>query len=162
VQRHACTGDRPPSIDLAGERRLGEFCSDLIADGTVRTAHDVADGGLAVALTEMCFASNVGCRVEVETAGRSDVALFGESGCRIVIAVAAGEGAGIEARAAAADVACRRLGTSGGDAVRIAESGSGRVLVDVRIERLRSAWDATLPAIAHADTPQAKRAAAGG
>ena len=160
--RHGRTGNHPPAIDLAGERRLGEFCSDLIGAGAVRSAHDVSDGGIAVALTEMCLASGIGCRVDVDLPSRADLALFGESGCRILVAVAAGEGAAIEARAGAAGVACRRLGTGGGDAIRIRDARSARMLIDVKLERLRAAWEATLPTIAHADAPESVRAAAGG
>jgi phosphoribosylformylglycinamidine synthase subunit PurL len=151
AQRHGKTGDRPPAIDLSAERRLGELCSDLIAEGLVASAHDVSDGGLAVALTEMGLASRTGCRVEIDARGRADVALFGESGCRILVAVDAAQAASLEARAASVGVACRRLGTSGGKSIRIA--AGGKVLVDANLEQLRQGWDATLPAISHADAP---------
>ncbi|MFN2375864.1 MAG: phosphoribosylformylglycinamidine synthase subunit PurL [Candidatus Binatia bacterium] len=160
ASRHALTGDRPPAIDLVAERRLGEFCSDLIAEGLVRSAHDVADGGLAVAVSEMCLASSMGCSIAVEVTGRRDLALFGESGCRILVAVEAATVGILETRAAAAGVACRRLGRSGGDSVRISDSAA--VLVDVQLDVLRAGWEGTLPAIAHGDAREAVRAAAGG
>src|SRR5262249_60423628 len=50
----------PPPVDLAVERRNGELVRGLIQDGTVRTVHDLADGGLAAAAAEMALASNVG------------------------------------------------------------------------------------------------------
>jgi phosphoribosylformylglycinamidine (FGAM) synthase-like enzyme len=159
AQRHGKTGDRPPAIDLAAERKLGELVSGLIAGGTLRSAHDVSDGGLAVSLTEMCLLGKTGCRVSVPVTGRTDVALFGESGCRILVSAPADAAAEVEKAAAAAGVSCSRLGTSGGDAVRI-ETG-GKATVDVKLSRIRDAWEATLPAIAHADLPEAARAAAG-
>ena len=151
--RHGRTGDRPPVIDLAGERRTGELCADLIAEGIVGCAHDVADGGLAVAVTEMCFAADIGADLAIDAGARADVALFGESGCRILVAVAPAQAATVRERAAAAGVACRLLGSSGGSTLRIRDHKDGAVFVDVALGRLRSGWEATLPAIAHADTP---------
>jgi phosphoribosylformylglycinamidine synthase II len=159
AQRHGQTGDRPPAIDLAAERSLGECVADLIAAGTVRSAHDVSDGGLAVALTEMALLGKTGLRVSLAGGGRADLALFGESGCRVLVSVAADAAAAVEKAATDAGVACARLGTSGGDSIRI-EAG-GRALVDIKLSRIREAWEATLPAIAHADLPEAARAAAG-
>ncbi|MBI5503851.1 MAG: phosphoribosylformylglycinamidine synthase subunit PurL [Deltaproteobacteria bacterium] len=149
-QRFAVTGDHPPKVDMAAEQRAGELCRSLIADGVVRCAHDVADGGLAVALAEMCFAGGVGMSVAVPVAGRSDTALFGESGARIVVAVAAADTSRVEQRAAAAGVPCIRLGQSGGARLVIsaaAPSPAG-VLLDVATENLQTGWQATLPAIA--------------
>ena len=162
IQRHGLTGDRPPAIDLAGERRLGEFCSDLIAQGVVHCAHDVADGGLAVALTEMGLAAGVGCEVDLVVAGRADVALFGESGCRILVAVPEADRAGVESRAKQAGVACCSLGTTGGDAIRISASGGKIVLVSQSLDAIRQGWEATLPAIAVADAVKPARSAVGG
>jgi len=159
--RHGKTGDRPPAIDLAAERRVGELCSDLIAEGITRSAHDVADGGLAIALAEMSLTSDIGCRVDIALAGRADLALFGESGCRILVAVEPGAAAQVEARARAAGVSCRSLGASGGERVTVRDAATGKSLIDAAIVQLRRGWEATLPAIAHADAPEAVRAAGG-
>jgi phosphoribosylformylglycinamidine synthase len=159
--RHGKTGDRPPAIDLAAERRLGELCCDLIAEGVTRSAHDVADGGLAIALAEMSLTSRIGCRVDARMSGRADVALFGESGCRILLAVEPGAAAKVEARARAAGVSCRNLGTTGGERVTVRDGATGKILIDASLVQLRTGWEATLPAIAHADAPEAARAAGG-
>lgn len=50
----------PPPVDLAEERRLGELVRDLIAAGDVTAVHDVSDGGLLVAVTEMALAGGIG------------------------------------------------------------------------------------------------------
>jgi len=58
-----CHGSRdgpPPQVDLAAERRVGEFVRQLIAEGRVSAVHDVSDGGVLVALAEMALASGVG------------------------------------------------------------------------------------------------------
>src|SRR3546814_4869560 len=54
----------PPPVDLAGERRNGDFVRSLIADGKVSAVHDCADGGLLVAVTEMALAGNIGAILE--------------------------------------------------------------------------------------------------
>ncbi len=46
----------PPPVDLAAERRNGDFVRALILDGTVRACHDLSDGGLLVAVAEMAMA----------------------------------------------------------------------------------------------------------
>ena len=160
--RHGKTGDRPPAVDLAAERRLGELCAGLIAAGVVTSAHDVADGGLAIAISEMCLASGVGSLISLEFSGRADVALFGESGTRILVAVPAGRVTEVESRARANRVSTVRLGTTGGDTIRIRDLKADRMLVEARLETLRSRWEETLPAISHADAPEPARASAGG
>ena len=56
----------PPPVDLAAERRNGEFVASLIRDGKVSAVHDLSDGGLAVALAEMAMAGGIGASVEAE------------------------------------------------------------------------------------------------
>ena len=47
----------PPPVDLAAERRNGDFVRSMIRDGLVAACHDVSDGGLLVALAEMAIAA---------------------------------------------------------------------------------------------------------
>ena len=54
----------PPPVDLAAERRNGEFVRALIRDGIVTAVHDVSDGGLLVALAEMAMASGIGAELD--------------------------------------------------------------------------------------------------
>jgi phosphoribosylformylglycinamidine synthase len=86
----------PPAIDLAAEKRLQECLVALAATGTVRSAHDVSDGGIAVALAESCFASasrhvvpQLSARVRLPAeSSPAEYALFGERGARAVVSVA--------------------------------------------------------------------------
>jgi len=157
-QRFGVTGDQPPKVDMPAERRAGELCRALIADGIVSCAHDVADGGLAVALAEMCFAGAVGMRAAVAVGARADTALFGESGARILVAVARERAFEVEQRAALAQVPCTRLGESGGTRLVIAAAASHDVLIDAAIEELQAGWRSTLPAIAEGRYLPARRA----
>ncbi|MEO1044162.1 MAG: phosphoribosylformylglycinamidine synthase subunit PurL [Pseudomonadota bacterium] len=57
---HGLSTGRAPKVDLKAERRTGEFVKALIAKELLHAVHDVSDGGIAVALAEMCLASNLG------------------------------------------------------------------------------------------------------
>src|SRR5271163_1384382 len=54
----------PPPVDLAAERRHGDFVRELIRDGSVTAVHDISDGGLVIALAEMAMASGIGAVLE--------------------------------------------------------------------------------------------------
>jgi phosphoribosylformylglycinamidine (FGAM) synthase-like enzyme len=107
----------------------------------------------------MTFASGMGCRIEspAAAAGRKDLALFGESGCRILIVFDEARTGEIEAAARNAGVPYRRLGATGGDRLTIV--CGGETWIDQSVAALKDAWEATLPAIAHADLPEERRAA---
>ena len=73
----------PPPVDLAAERRNGEFVASLIRKATVSAVHDLSDGGLAVALAEMAMAGGIGASVEAQ--GLSHAFFFGEDQGRYVL-----------------------------------------------------------------------------
>ena len=107
----------PPPVDLAAERRNGDFLRGLIQAGRVRTAHDLSEGGLAVALAEMAMASGLGARIVALPAGPSHAVLFGEDQARYLVAVAPAETAALLDEAKAAGVPLARLGVTGGDSL---------------------------------------------
>jgi phosphoribosylformylglycinamidine synthase len=87
---HGVISGRPPLIDLALEKRLQVFLRDCIAAGLVASAHDLSDGGLAVAVAEGCIASGLGARLRLPAgAARLDHLLFAEGGARILVSVPA-------------------------------------------------------------------------
>ena len=117
-------GTAPP-VDLAKERAHAEFVRQLIQDSKVNAVHDVADGGLLVALTEMALASGRGC--VVEEIGDAFTA-FGEDQARYVVTSATAD------RIQAAGIPMTRIGTVCGTAV----TGPG---FDVALTQLRAAHD---------------------
>jgi phosphoribosylformylglycinamidine synthase II len=150
--RHGLRGDRPPAIDLAGERALARATVEMIEQGHVCVAHDVSDGGIGIAVAEMCLEGpGIGCTVELPAEDRHDVALFGESGCRVLVAAEARVLPAVEAVARSHGVAHRVLGETGGRRLVIHArqlDGTSRCLVDLELERLREGREATLPTIA--------------
>jgi phosphoribosylformylglycinamidine synthase II len=149
--RHGLRGDRPPVVDLVAEKALSDLCATLVEMGLCGTAHDISDGGIAVTLAEMCLeGSGIGCSVDLRSEERADVALFGESGCRIVLALVPDVVTEVGHRAAAAGVPFRVIGTTGGDHLRITvgTTSAGTLQLDVSLHDLQDRREATLPAIA--------------
>ncbi|WP_374309226.1 phosphoribosylformylglycinamidine synthase subunit PurL [Dongia sp.] len=131
----------PPPVDLKAERRNGDFLRGLIVAGDITTCHDVADGGLLVAVAEMAMAGQVGVTL---TTPQTDVPShgywFGEDQARYVIAVPSAAAAGIEAKAKAAGVPIEKIGETGGDAVVL----DGRKMT---IQDLKQSHEAFLPTL---------------
>jgi phosphoribosylformylglycinamidine synthase len=130
----------PPPVDLAAERRHGELVARAIASGRVRACHDLSDGGLAVALAEMCLAAEMGAELMVPADVISRVGwLFGEEQGRYLLAVAEGAAAELLAEAAAAGVLVRAVGRTGGDALTLEGEGA------ISLAELRRAHEGWLP-----------------
>ena len=119
---HGREDGAPPPVNLAKERTHAEFVRQLIHDGKVNAVHDVADGGLLIALTEMALASGHGC--VLEEIGDAFTA-FGEDQARYVVTSA------IADRIQAAGIPMTRIGTVGGKAV--AGPGFDIAVADLRL-----------------------------
>jgi phosphoribosylformylglycinamidine synthase len=110
----------PPPVDLAAERRNGDFVRGLIAQGRVGAVHDLSDGGLAVAIAEMAMASGRGAALEAAPAAMPAHAFwFGEDQARYVVTARPEDAAALVEAARAAGVAMTRLGTVGGGEIRL-------------------------------------------
>jgi phosphoribosylformylglycinamidine synthase len=133
-----------PPFDLAAVRAALELLRDAVRSGTVRSAHDVSDGGLACCLAESAIAGGVGVTVNLEPLLRrervdSETALFGEGPGGVVVS---GEREALmQLSAQAAGIGFLALGTVGGDAVRIA-AGDGTI--DVSVEEAGRLFDSAL------------------
>jgi phosphoribosylformylglycinamidine synthase len=128
-----------PPVDLAVERRNGEFVRRLIESGDVDTAHDISDGGLLVALAEMAIAKGIGA----EISGGSSEAIafcFGEDQGRYLVCVPHAAANRIVAAAGAAGVPATLLGRTGGDKIAVAGNGG------MTVATLRGAHEAWFPA----------------
>jgi phosphoribosylformylglycinamidine synthase subunit PurL len=125
----------PPPVDLAAERRHGEFVRAMIEEALVTAAHDVSDGGLLVALAEMAMASGVGAVLETPSGIAAHAFWFGEDQARYVIAAKSAEP--IIERAKAAGVPLTRLGATGGAVLSLAGE---RPLAVSDLKRRFEAW----------------------
>jgi len=130
----------PPPVDLAVERRNGDFVRGLIRSGKVTTVHDCSDGGLAVAVAEMAMAGDIGVSFDTLPADiPAHAFLFGEDQARYVIAADAVTIDAVAAEAKAAGVPFRKLGVAGGDAINIPGE------TPARVADLRNGHDNWLP-----------------
>jgi phosphoribosylformylglycinamidine synthase len=133
-------------VDLDAEARLQRLLEPGVREGSIETAHDVSDGGLAVALAECTFTAPdrrcVGARVELADAIRPDALLFGESTGRVVVATP-DPGALLE-RARAQRVPARRIGETGGDRLEIGAPGAAP-WIDRPVAVLRDLWKRAIP-----------------
>ncbi|TIU37429.1 MAG: phosphoribosylformylglycinamidine synthase II, partial [Mesorhizobium sp.] len=82
---HSRADGPPPPVDLAHEKRVGDHVRTLIASGIVTAAHDVSDGGLAIALAEMAMASGIGATIPGLTGTDPIPVWFGEDQGRYLL-----------------------------------------------------------------------------
>ncbi|MFI5395142.1 MAG: phosphoribosylformylglycinamidine synthase subunit PurL [Candidatus Binatia bacterium] len=131
----------PPWIDLAVEKQVQHVCAAAIAEGLVRSAHDVSDGGLAVALAECCISAPEhprGAVIDLQGDIRPDALLFGESQSRIIVSLRRQHLSRLRELAAAADVPLTVLGEVRGRRLVISP------LIDVELEDLSRMWSGAL------------------
>jgi phosphoribosylformylglycinamidine synthase len=121
-------GGPPPRIDLDAEVRLQRLVLELARAHILSSAHDVSDGGLAVALAECCTTGPafVGAEVTLEGESRAG-ALFGEAPTRVVVSLPSAAEPDLARRAKAAGVPMRVLGRTTG-AARLLVKGGAHVL----------------------------------
>jgi phosphoribosylformylglycinamidine synthase II len=135
----------PPPIDLAAERRLIDALVSLAAERAISSAHDVSDGGLAVAIAEACFAGD-GLSAEIDlgtSTAPSEAALFGERGARVVVSVAPASLARVQQIAAQYDVQVSQIGRVTHGEFRIQLNGV--VVIQGQSDSFRQAWSESLP-----------------
>jgi phosphoribosylformylglycinamidine synthase II len=136
---HGHLGGRPPEPDLDAERRLAGLLAAAAEAGVLSAAHDLSDGGLAVALAESCLRGETGCVVTVP--GEEFTSLFSESAGRAIVAVRPGGQTAFDQLRAAHDVPGVRLGTVGGDSLVCAG------LFAIGLDELAAVHTRTLPAL---------------
>ena len=127
----------PPAVDLEAERAVGAFLRSQMAEGVIAAAHDIADGGLLVAVADMLIAGNVGAEMAVPDTDAHGWA-FGEDQARYVVAVsnadafiAAAEAASISVRPCGKTIAAAELKLEDSDTISV--------------EELSTAYEACLP-----------------
>ncbi len=128
-----------PALDLEAERALIRLLVELAEGSRLASAHDVSDGGLAVALAESAFRGGRGFSAELPAPpARVSSLLFGESTGRCVISFRPEAEAAVRDLAVSRGVPFQRIGRVGGDSVSV--SAGGRRLFDLPLETLRREW----------------------
>ncbi len=141
---HGRKEGRPPQTDLAAEVALQSALRDAIREGLIRSAHDCAEGGIAVALAESCISGPalVGADIQLPDDGRrNDESLFNEAPGRILVSASPEHRTVLQKHFADRGVPVLRVGTTGGPDLSLRVHGS-----DYRwpLARLHTAWDRSL------------------
>jgi phosphoribosylformylglycinamidine synthase len=144
---HGQERGRPPVVDLDLEKAVSRVVREAVRAGELHSAHDLSDGGLAVALAEIIFAP--GGRLGLDLglaapAGRLDALLFGEAGARFVVTLPPGSVTALERRASRGGVDLLDLGRVGTDRLRL--KIEQEAVLDHDLTDLRRVWAEALPA----------------
>jgi len=142
---HGRKAGRVPALDFAREKAVQDAVRSLIRSRLVKSAHDCSEGGLGVTLAESCLTNReepIGATIQLGE-GRAEILLFNESQSRIVITTK-----GTNAGAALAllqwrGIPARRLGTVGGDTLKINAGGEELAWP---VAELQQAWTGSIPA----------------
>jgi phosphoribosylformylglycinamidine synthase len=132
-------------VDLEDELALQSIVSDAIRAGLIKSAHDISDGGLAIALAECCYSTiqrpAIGAVVRIPSHLEVVKDLFGEYCSRIILTTT--QAAEIMQRAERAGLRCSEIGKVGGS--RFMLEYEGERAVDVVVDELEAVWRRTLP-----------------
>ena len=133
-----------PAFDLETEYQVQQSIKQLIAGKLIQSAHDVADGGLYIALLESAMPKNLGFAIKTDAAFRKDAYLFGESQSRVVVSVSAEKQQALEEALAGVNVPFTVLGQVTGGVCRIDEE------IFHSVAEIKSLYDTTLEKIMNA------------
>jgi phosphoribosylformylglycinamidine synthase len=126
-------------VDLAHEKKVGDFVRDLIQDGLATAVHDVSSGGLALAIAEMAMASGIGAKLTQLNDENPIATFFGEDQGRYVVTIREENLDAVQERAKALGIFAPFVGRTGGNNVVLGEARP------VAIEELRSAHESWFP-----------------
>jgi phosphoribosylformylglycinamidine synthase len=153
--RHGLKTGDAPALDLEAEKKLQNFVRAQIRAGHVSAAHDLSEGGLLVALSEMLFAPHKTFGADLDlTAAKSDglrldTLLFGESQGRVLLAIKPTHIRNFHRAAEAAGVPAHLIGEAQGAAIlKIVVPSphtSGNLTLTWPVNKLREAWTDALP-----------------
>jgi phosphoribosylformylglycinamidine synthase len=141
----------PPALDLRQEAALQKCLRELIHGEMIESAHDISDGGLAVALAESAFPLNVGAEVSLTSNGWSpEVLLFGEDASRVLITCDPKNTENIQRIALQWGLQAVRVGRTVPNNLQIGLDGE--VVVSAAVSELQKVWDTALVRALHAET----------
>jgi phosphoribosylformylglycinamidine synthase subunit PurL len=131
----------PPALDLEYEKRVQAAAREIAASGLAESAHDLSDGGLAVALAESSFgAAGVGATIDLDSELRPELLLFHEGPSRVLVST--GEPDRIIEIAARHAVEAIRIGSTAPDRIKI--TNRRKPLIDESISRFKDGWERAL------------------
>ncbi len=145
VIHHSLWGE-PPRLDMAYEKQVQATVRELVRERSVESAHDLGEGGLAVALAESCFGSPaIGVDVTLDAEVSPESLLFHEGPSRVLVSTATPEA--VFASAKKNRVQAVLIGVTLESKIVI--RNRGRVLIDCSVDDLRKVWNGALEGLLH-------------
>jgi phosphoribosylformylglycinamidine synthase len=131
----------PPRLDMAYEKRVQAAIRELVLEGAVESAHDLSDGGLAVALAECCFGpALVGADIRLTSSMAPELLLFHEGPSRILVSTATPDA--VFASAKKNNVEAVAIGATLNESLIIRSENA--ILIHCPVKELRSTWSGAL------------------
>jgi phosphoribosylformylglycinamidine synthase len=143
---HGHLGGMPPVVDLASEKKLADLIHGAAIQGMIEAAHDISEGGLAIAIVEAALRFNVGARIWLDELLERDnldltAALFSESQARVIVSVGREDDVKFQSLCEARGVPVLRIG--------VTDKASGSIeikdLANFELNEVRKGWANTLP-----------------
>jgi phosphoribosylformylglycinamidine synthase len=143
---HGHLGGKPPVVDLASEKKLADLIHGAAIQGMIEAAHDISEGGLAIAIVEAALRFNVGARIWLDELLERDnldltAALFSESQARVIVSVGREDDVKFQSLCEARGVPVLRIG--------VTDKASGSIeikdLASFELNEVREGWARTLP-----------------
>jgi phosphoribosylformylglycinamidine synthase len=146
---HDHLGGLPPRLDLKKEKELADLIHGASIQGLVESAHDLSEGGLAIALIEASLRFNVGCRIWLgELMERDQIdstaALFSESQSRVIVSVGREDDVKFQSLCEARGVSVLRIGVTDQESAALDIQGIARLA----LSDIRRAWSTPVPQVA--------------
>jgi phosphoribosylformylglycinamidine synthase len=143
---HQHLGGKPPVVDLASEKKLADLIHGAAIQGMIEAAHDISEGGIAIAIVEAALRFDVGARIWLDEVLERDnldltAALFSESQARVIVSVGREDDVKFQALCEARGVPVLRIG--------VTDKASGSIeikdLASFELNEVREGWAKTLP-----------------
>lgn len=136
---------RPPEIDLATEKKVLDAVLGAIQKGLVASAHDLSEGGIAVAVAESCISGRLGAEVALTTDLRADHLLFSESQSRILLSAKPEQAAALQAWLTEQGVVHAQIGNVKGSSLTI--NVNGKAGIQAPVQQLEKVWKDAIPCL---------------
>jgi phosphoribosylformylglycinamidine synthase II len=145
---HQHLGGKPPVVELASERKLADLMHGAAIQGMIEAAHDISEGGLAIAIVEAALRFNVGARIWLDELLERDnldltAALFSESQARVIVSVGREDDVKFQSLCEARGVPVLRIGVTD----KASQAIDIKDLATFKLNEVREGWARTLPAL---------------
>ncbi|MBW4664878.1 MAG: phosphoribosylformylglycinamidine synthase subunit PurL [Chroococcus sp. CMT-3BRIN-NPC107] len=140
---HGLVAGKPPQVNFDLERRVQKACREGISKGWIHSAHDSAEGGIAISLAESCIAGNLGAQVQLQSSTyRTDEVLFGEATGRILVSVSPAQASEWEAYLQTQlENNWQKIGVViSNSSLRVSTTDHRRTLIDASIKEMGNAF----------------------